>query len=527
MSKLRVLSSTILILTLLMGCNRIDNNVHTTNVKEEISVNTNIQNEIDKIKYLVEPQFKIGFPYFIDGIIAVEKETEDGIKYGYINEKGETIVPAIYDDIINWVSVSGEGSLGFSEGLAPVRRGEKWGYVNLQGEEVIDFIYDDAYEFEENSAIIRIEDKYGCINKNGELIIPVKYDELRNFNGVLIAGLEGKWGFIKNDGKWIVEPNVGDIQHILRDKEHVTVHSGDLEGIYKIQNGEIIRIAEPKYNRIRPVRYGDYDEYRFTLFEKDKDEGYINPSSGYLDEKGNELIRSQKHFYSELSEGMRRVKNDEDKWGYCDRNNNIVIPFQYDEAESFYNGSAIVTVDEKKGFIDKDGKWILEPQYESVQLMEMNGYYIAEDDEGQCLLDVSNLDKISKKYDSIEPFCSTNLVPVIEEDKLGFINIKGEEIIKPEYDSENYSFSKECMAVSQNNQMFYIDEEGERIGDLVFEDANSFTNGLAEVKLDGKWGVVDRTGEIVVPCIFEEVYVYRNGLARVSKNGKDGLISLN
>ncbi|WP_432402636.1 WG repeat-containing protein [Wukongibacter sp. M2B1] len=349
MAKLKVLSSIILILILLIGCNSIDDNVHITDVrKEEISVNTNMKNEIEKIEYLLEPQFTIMHPHFFDGIMAVQKEMGYGIKYGYINEKGEIIVPIIYDDTRDWMNIRGEGSSGFSEGLAPVRRGEKWGYVNLRGEEVIDFVYDDAYEFEENGAIIRIKDKYGCINKKGELIVPAKYDELCNFNKVIIARLEDKWGFIKKDCKWIVEPNIDDVYPISYDKEYILVHNGDLEGIYKIQDGEIIRITEPKYNKIRPVRYGDYDEYRFILFEKDKDEGYINPSTGYLDEKGNELLKSKNYYYLELSEDMRAVKNEEDKWGYCDRNNNIVIPFQYDEAESFYNGAAIVSLDEKR-----------------------------------------------------------------------------------------------------------------------------------------------------------------------------------
>jgi hypothetical protein len=45
----------------------------------------------------------------------------------------------------------------------------------------------------------------------------------------------------------------------------------------------------------------------------------------------------------------------------------MVIPAQYDNARSFYEGLAGVSIDGKYGFIDKTGKIVIQPQYDYVE----------------------------------------------------------------------------------------------------------------------------------------------------------------
>ena len=48
-----------------------------------------------------------------------------------------------------------------------------------------------------------------------------------------------------------------------------------------------------------------------------------------------------------------------------------------------------------------------------------------------------------------------------------------------------------------------------RIGDIVikvqYDDAESFEDGLARVKIGDKWGYIDKTGEFVIPPKFNHV----------------------
>ncbi|MEM3502943.1 MAG: WG repeat-containing protein [Nitrososphaeria archaeon] len=53
------------------------------------------------------------------------------------------------------------------------------------------------------------------------------------------------------------------------------------------------------------------------------------------------------------------------KWGYCDRNKNIVIQPTYGEAHLFSEGLALISLDGKFGYIDNSGKTIIEPLYDS------------------------------------------------------------------------------------------------------------------------------------------------------------------
>jgi len=48
-----------------------------------------------------------------------------------------------------------------------------------------------------------------------------------------------------------------------------------------------------------------------------------------------------------------------------------------------------------------------------------------------------------------------------------------------------------------------------------YEDAQEFSEGLAAVKKDGKWGYIDETGKVVIPFQYDVAYVFNEGCAVV------------
>ena len=56
-----------------------------------------------------------------------------------------------------------------------------------------------------------------------------------------------------------------------------------------------------------------------------------------------------------------------------------------------------------------------------------------------------------------------------------------------------------------------------------YEDALDFSEGLAAVKKDGKWGFIDKTGAEVIPFIYDVVQPFSDGLA-LARLERDGLI---
>ena len=61
--------------------------------------------------------------------------------------------------------------------------------------------------------------------------------------------------------------------------------------------------------------------------------------------------------------------------------------------------------------------------------------------------------------------------------------------------------------------------------DLEVEDISSFSEDLAAIKKDGKWGYIDKKGNIVIDCVYEKAQDFSEGLAVVKKDGKCGYIN--
>jgi hypothetical protein len=51
----------------------------------------------------------------------------------------------------------------------------------------------------------------------------------------------------------------------------------------------------------------------------------------------------------------------------------------------------------------------------------------------------------------------------------------------------------------------YIDEYGNEICDLIYDDVKYFFNGLGIVKLNAKYGLLSINGELVMDCKFDEI----------------------
>lgn len=60
---------------------------------------------------------------------------------------------------------------------------------------------------------------------------------------------------------------------------------------------------------------------------------------------------------------------------------------------------------------------------------------------------------------------------------------------------------------------------------FVFEEAGGFYEGIAKVKLNGKWGFINSKGELIVPFQHDKYPKFEDGYARIKQNGKHGLVN--
>ena len=93
----------------------------------------------------------------------------------------------------------------------------------------------------------------------------------------------------------------------------------------------------------------------------------------YIDQDGNVLSRTLPvhealtvgPVLGYMREGMRRFYDEKTKrYGYCDEKCNIVLSAQFKGADNFFNGLAKVkNNDDLWGYIDKTGRFVIEPKY--------------------------------------------------------------------------------------------------------------------------------------------------------------------
>lgn len=100
--------------------------------------------------------------------------------------------------------------------------------------------------------------------------------------------------------------------------------------------------------------------------------------------------------------------------------------------------------------------------------------------------------KMLKGYDVIYPF-KNGRAKVIKNGKMGFINMQGEEVIKPEFD-QVYPFEKGLARVENMGLLGLINDQGEILLDPIYDYIGTSKEGLVIVTRKGKKGLVKITG---------------------------------
>src|SRR5258706_200389 len=103
----------------------------------------------------------------------------------------------------------------------------------------------------------------------------------------------------------------------------------------------------------------------------------------------------------------------------------------------------------------------------------------------------------------------------------------GRIVIPPQFD-EAGSFSDGLAAVRIGARFGYIDKQGKIVIKPQFSSAGAFSDGLAVVGIDDKWGYIDKQGKFVIKPQFSSAGSFSDGLAAVRTGdfltGKSGFI---
>jgi hypothetical protein len=220
-----------------------------------------------------------------------------------------------------------------------------------------------------------------------------------------------------------------------------------------------------------------------------------------IDKTGKAVITKFKNDleFKPFTEGLAAVKTS-GKWSYINKAGQTVIPAKYDEAYIFSEGLARVTIGEDTdGYIDKTGKIIIKPQF----------YLPGNFSEG--LADVQ----------LYTPYKDGNIV------KRGYIDKTGNYVIELKY-AAGYQFSEGIAAVKdlETEEIYFINKSGEKIIEArKYDMVYPFTQGLAAVSRNDKYGFIDKTGAWVIEPEYDVVFSFsKDGLAYFILGDKFGYI---
>ena len=110
-----------------------------------------------------------------------------------------------------------------------------------------------------------------------------------------------------------------------------------------------------------------------------------------------------------------------------------------------------------------------------------------------------------------------------EENGLYGFKKDGAVVIPAKYNFAD-SFSEGLARVVINGKWSYIDKSGKEVIQLKYDVVGDFSEGLAAVKLNGKWGYINKSGKEVIPLKYDSAYYFSNGQASAILNGEWGYI---
>lgn len=257
-----------------------------------------------------------------------------------------------------------------------------------------------------------------------------------------------------------------------------------------------------------------------------------------------------------LAQKISKISNKDGKYGfYDDSNNELIVPYLYDEAPSWYPGSIefydnvgmggyplgvfsdgmalVYKKDQGFGFINELGIEVIPCQYASAMRFNDGLAPVSIDREKWGYINKKGNLVIEYKYYRACVFhegCSMVTNKINGLYKTGYINNKGTQITHLEYDPNvNGHFNEGLAKVSQNGKYGYIDQNGTIVIPLQYEWLyyGCFDDGYAIVKKSGKCGVIDKTGKIVIDFLYDDLFYNSNDLFIAKKEGKFGIININ
>lgn len=255
------------------------------------------------------------------------------------------------------------------------------------------------------------------------------------------------------------------------------------------------------------------------------------------------------------------------KWGFFDSQGMVKIEPIFNDADYFSGGLAAVEISGLWGYIDENGLQVIQPSFSFAGPFHNGKALVTRNDMYELInMKGETIKLIKDEYEIDEPIMlaltQDDLIRIIKENRIGYINLNGEVVIQPQFVESGPFVNGLAWVKNESEEYYYINKDGERIfnipegylldtfseglaavtnpdtlksgfintkGQLMIKEEYSnsryFSEGLAQVMVNGKMSYINKTGQIAFPKYFDGALPFINGVALVSNGEFWGLIN--
>ena len=354
----------------------VDYTTGTYKTKALNSKNEEIFKDYDKIEAIQNKDEKDNL-WYEDDVLKVEKNG----KYGIIDLSGKELLSCEYNQI--------SALSGIKNALKILKDG-KYGIVDDEGKVILKTEYADITNLGKDNKsgyiVKNTEGKYGIVDFSGNIILDMKYDEIAKVygNDYYVVKKSGKQILVKKDGTEILTTGFDEITEILKNIDNGIIYKKDNKyGVMKT-TGEVT--IEASYEYLSEAKSGVFiakKDGKYGVIDLQKDiKVELKYNSIYYNEKADIYIAEDAEFNNDIIDNTYTVKltgillDIDTEKGY--------IEIRQDEEHKYYNfKSHTLFISKKKGkygFVDKDGKVIVDYIYDDATQQNTYGYVAVKKD---------------------------------------------------------------------------------------------------------------------------------------------------
>ncbi|MCM1310250.1 MAG: WG repeat-containing protein [Bacteroides sp.] len=410
-------------------------------------------------------------------------------------------------------------SLGIGSAVAdltPQSNGKKWGYVNESGTVVIPYTYAAAEPFVNGMAKVQKGKKWGYIDENGNPKIAAAYDEIGDFNNDIALVKKGaKYGYIRSNGVILIDP------------EYDFIGTPNADGYVWVAKGKTLAAAAKGLYRgnkcIVPVSnfttlsfFLDTDSVDFRM-------GYPYTNASLPNEiKYNfSMLTSPEVPYVYASTGSKNALYDLD--GKCvaplsdvrygapvNGVSMYVKPGSKSGKYNYYNvetGRALLKKDVEIKFTDMKEKSIYSYPFRG-------GFGACPWNEGKYQLVDTSGEPVGSIYTWLSPVAAMGGYVVSDGSNYGAITNQAAQLIPMNFKQivtpRTDAGAELLVAKDHNDKLGYINFRGETVIPFIYDAADHFRHGKGYIKKDGKWGMIDASNKVLIQPLYKSVLYSKN-----------------